>query len=55
MMMCSTPTAPQRTDCVAGHVGLELANVVSKKPLNVGRIIIGLRDQRLFACGLLAD
>jgi hypothetical protein len=33
MMMCSTPTAPQRTDSVAGHVGLELANVVLKKPL----------------------
>jgi hypothetical protein len=23
-MMCSTPTAPQRTDCVAGVRGLEL-------------------------------
>jgi hypothetical protein len=35
--------APQRPDCVAGHVGLELRNVVAKRPIETPHRFCGIQ------------
>ena len=55
------PTYPQRPDCVAGHVRLELRNVVAKYPFErshrfpVIQPNSGRRDYSRLSCGLGRD